>query len=1233
MPPLPADSRTFPQLMQPLPTYKFVLKRIADDWKLLLSIFSGVLIASALVSGAPIYLNSLKRLAVNTAIERSSSTFLNLLAFAPNIPLRDDSIDRSDLDVDEAINDHLSEFFLSRERYLKGPVFLVGTPRLPLPSALDANERASRGYFQYLSNIEKHVTFIDGVMASDEVVEGRNGPMIEAILGTSSAKVFGLSVGDKLLLTPSIGDPKRITVEIVGLMNPTDPAEEYWKYSANLFVAPAPLDDIPDVGIEVDPQEPPLALLLSKRAMLDSLRSAYPGTLLSSTWFIYVDKAGLKRIEPDDLKRSVQGFEDELSESLPGSAVFTGIETLLRRFERRSFFSSVPLLLLLTIMVITVLYYLTMMVSYLVQSREADVALLRSRGVSTPQLVRLYAIEGLAITTLAVVIAPFLAFGAIALSGKLPFFSDITGGSPLPVDMRWSPFLVAGAVGAISMAIFVVPGVLGARAGLIIHKLRSSRPPSVPLFQRYYLDLLLLVIGGLVFWELNARGQLVSGGLFKGVQVNEALLLAPVLVLTLVALVFMRLFPLLVRYIGGESAGLQQAVIYGTTVLLALTFTSEAVRAGAFDGLWLPLLLTAAIGATFWATDRAESTPAVVLGIALQAILVTATLLLRNPVAGSFSFIPSIALMLIVPMQLLYIGLRAINRAAPIWLSLSLWNMARNPLQYSWLVLLLVMVTGLGVLSTTVGGTLDRSYEDRISYEIATDIRVIGIPTHMARGRRALKEKYLEIPGVTGASLALRGRGSLGTTISGGAFEVLALESQEFHYLSWYRDDFSDRPLSGVMRSLQPQSLVEPLLIPEDAVTLAIWARPQEQWGNIFLWMVVQDARGVLDTVTLGELGAPEWGLMTAAVPRSLKPPLQLVSIQIFEPVYGPSGTPGSLWIDDIHAIRSDGSAVILEDFELGRNAWTPLATSVISSDRLTRVRDNVFRGAQSAVFKFGKDTDRGIRGFYRSPSGGPIPVVASETFMRASGVTVGQPIIVNLMNRLVPIVVQDTVNYFPTLDPSGAGFILTDLDGMLRHLNILSPTTSFSPNELYLTEAPGAEGAVRDAILALVGDDQILDRRAQIESIRLDPLITAGWKALSLLAVGIIILSAGMGYVTYLLAFSNRNRSQMGYLQSLGLSYGQMLGLLVLEHFVIVVIGLGLGTATGFFMSNLMVTALAVTEDGFKVIPPFILETDLGLLIPIYGALIGIFLASLLGVARGMKRIDLRAISRIEGG
>ena len=152
------------------------------------------------------------------------------------------------------------------------------------------------------------------------------------------------------------------------------------------------------------------------------------------------------------------------------------------------------------------------------------------------------------------------------------------------------------------------------------------------------------------------------------------------------------------------------------------------------------------------------------------------------------------------------------------------------------------------------------------------------------------------------------------------------------------------------------------------------------------------------------------------------------------------------------------------------------------------------------------------------------------------------------------------------------------------------------------------------------------------LESVRLDPLITAGWKAMVLLSIGVIILTAGLGYITYLLAFAGRSRAEMGLLQSLGLSRKQTIGLLSLEHVVILVIGLGLGSWAGFQMSTLMVRSVAVTETGASVVPPFVLMTDWSLLLPIYVVLVGFFVIVLLRLARSMLRLDLQALSRVEG-
>ncbi|MCH7786780.1 MAG: hypothetical protein IIC22_04625, partial [Chloroflexi bacterium] len=1096
--------------MQSLSIRKLIIKRLLDDWKLLLSIFIGIAIASSLVAGAPVYFTSLQKLGVNTSIDRSSAFFLNFFAFAPNIPLTRDGIEGSDQTFQGALQRHTPEIYRGHQRYFKSPNYIVGTPRNPLPETV-VRDQVSRGYFQNLSDMEQHIAFSEGRMATDTILDGARGPVLEAVLGSEQARLFRLSLNDRIVLTPSMGEPTRVTAIIVGIMDATDPTEEYWGRSAQIYLNPAPLEETVDFEVVIDPEEPPLSLFITQESFITAVGGAYPGSVVTSSWNVFVNKEGLKTWSIPETRERISSLNTEISLAMPGSAVFTGIDTLLNEFERRSFFSSVPLLLLLTIMVLTVLYFLAMMVSYLVLSREDDVALLRSRGVSTMQLLRLYALEGLVLTVVAVFMAPFVAIGAVALAGTLPYFREITDGALLPVKFHWLSFAMAAGTGLLTLAIFVVPNVVGARTGLVIHKLRSSRPPSIPFFQRYYIDAGLLILGGLIFWELQARGQFISGGLFKDVQVNEALLLAPILFLLAVALLFMRFFPLFVRYISGEAPTLVHMLVVAIVVSLAPAIIIQEIGDDNGFAWLLPVAALAAVAGVYWLTHRAKQTLFMVGGLVVQAGLVALVVTIKPPASDEASFVPTIALIALVPVQIAFYLLRASAKVAPVWVSMSLWHMARNPLQYSWLVLLLVLVTGLGVLATTVGGTLDRSYEERILYSVAADLRVAGVPGHLARGTRALKETYLAIPGVTSVSLGLRGRGVVGTNFAGSGFDLLALESQDFSYISWYRDDFSVRPLTGIMRTLQPIVQNEPITLPEGASTIGVWLKPADEYSNMFVWVAIQDSTGVVTTISMGETGPTEWHLIRGDIPRSLVPPLTVAAIQIFEPVFGPAGTAGSILLDDLHVtIGSNGEEVVLEDFE-GLSTWTPLATSVLSSDSITLTRQDSYSGDAAGLFRFGKDTDRGIRGFYQSPGGGPLPIVVSSSFLLATGTRVNDPIIVDILGRLIPVVIRDTVEYFPTLQPLGSGFILADLDSLLRHLNILSPTTGFYPNELFIKEAPGAGEAVSEVVYRIVGSsEQVFDREALLTDVRLDPLITAGWRAMVALSVILIVFTSG---------------------------------------------------------------------------------------------------------------------------
>ena len=76
------------------------------------------------------------------------------------------------------------------------------------------------------------------------------------------------------------------------------------------------------------------------------------------------------------------------------------------------------MILLLTVLAVTVAFYLGMMISYLVQSREEDHALIRTRGFGLKATVRVYSFEGILLTAMAVVVAPLLGDSAGSCRGN-----------------------------------------------------------------------------------------------------------------------------------------------------------------------------------------------------------------------------------------------------------------------------------------------------------------------------------------------------------------------------------------------------------------------------------------------------------------------------------------------------------------------------------------------------------------------------------------------------------------------------------------------------------------------------------------------------------------------------------------------------------------------------------------------------------------------------------------------
>ena len=1228
------------QYMRKLTNARLVSRRLADEWKLLTSVFIGILVAVTISVGSTVYLTALEQLAFKVSLNQITAPLLNLTVYAKRIPLTTEAVDYLDGLVLSIATEHIEDLYAGHEMYLKGTSAIVGTEEMPLPAIGDQESLPTvwDGFFHTLTNFERHSVFLEGRAPSTSPLETGERITVEASISEQVAEETKLGPGDTVVVATDVFVPTRIAVRIVGVFQADNLQDEYWSTAALVLSsqsAPAQGGEEsgfppPDGVVWDDNQDLAVGLFVPREILTEVIGPAYERTLVNPIVFGKVDKEKLGDWTAARFVQRLDRIEDEVETEIAGATVSSGtVRGLIANVGRRVFFSRIPLLFLLTIMVVTVLFYMTMMVSYLAKSRERDSALMRTRGVGIAELLRLYTIEGIVMCALALVLGPPIAFGTITVIGLVPPFRETTGGELLLVRAEPIAFGIGAAIALLCLFLYVAFGAAGARGGLLTQKARAARPATMSFFHRYYLDVALVVIGGLVFWELQSREQIVSSGLFTELQVNETLLFGPILFLIVVALFFMRLFPLFVRFIGGESPGLVHLI----TGLSVAGLSGGALLFGYQDGTlseaYVPAVIAMAVGGAYYVTHRFIVGTWRWLGVGVQAGLVAAYVVTGEIQPSNTLFIAEIGLLAIVPAQVLYRLFTFVTRSAPAWLSISLWHMARNPLQYTWLVLLLVLVTGLGIFATTVGGTLTRSQDEQIQFETPTDMRIQGTPLFLSEGLHGMREEFVNTPAIDSGALGYRTSASIGNV----SMQLLALEPEAFGEIAWFRDDFANADLEQIMSMIAVTDGANGITLPADSQGIGLWIKSLEPQPLMSIWVVVQDSMGKVRAMSLGEVGELVWHKASTNLPEDLTGPFDLMAVSLYEPgtttQTSGGGTPGTVLLDDLFVELSDGSLQVLEGFE-GENVWSPIPTNFIGSDVLYTSPDDPYAGSRAGVFTFGTDRNRSVRGIYDASAGGVIPAVVSRGVSEVTGLRPGASQVVSISGWLVPVEIAGVIELFPTLNTANTGFMLADIDALLTYMNMMSQLSSVEANELYLQKTGDSPNVIEEIKEDLTSKLlKVNDTTAQREEIRRDPLQNAGWRALVVMALVVVLLAAIFGYVAYMLLVGESSEHEMGFLQSLGLSKVQLLGLLSCEHLTVVALGLGVGTWAGFQMSRLMVAPLAVSDIGQSIVPPFILVTDWSLMLPTYAMILAIFVTVMFVLYRSIGRSKLFELAR----
>ena len=384
------------------------------------------------------------------------------------------------------------------------------------------------------------VEMVAGELTDDPDPGADSEPLLRVVLGEDLARLARLGVGDRLVLRPFLSLPETFEIaEVSGIARPADPTDAIWDQ-----VRPGHLVLVDQRTFEgwsgtfmADPGADPW--LRRERGF----RRIGTG----QTFTLFLDREAVTVDNVEQLTRGVVGFTAEVARA-EGIRTLTRLPAVVSEFEVRTVVLGAPILAMLALIVTGALYFLIYAAALIVEREGNEMALLRLRGASSWQTTGLHLLQSALIALAAVALAPAVARFMVGMTGRIPPLSTLTGGEALAVSPARPivPFAVAGGIAAfVAMGLAVLPA---ARSTILELRALGSRPVRQSVWQRHHLDLFLVVIAGILLWELNQRGLVAANAADGGL--DPLSVAAPALFLFAGALLLLRVLPWLLRGVG-----------------------------------------------------------------------------------------------------------------------------------------------------------------------------------------------------------------------------------------------------------------------------------------------------------------------------------------------------------------------------------------------------------------------------------------------------------------------------------------------------------------------------------------------------------------------------------------------------------------------------------------------------------------------------------------------------------
>ncbi|MGW5115081.1 FtsX-like permease family protein [Streptomyces noursei] len=263
-------------------------------------------------------------------------------------------------------------------------------------------------------------------------------------------------------------------------------------------------------------------------------------------------------------------------------------------------------------------------------------------------------------------------------------------------------------------------------------------------------------------------------------------------------------------------------------------------------------------------------------------------------------------------------------------------------------------------------------------------------------------------------------------------------------------------------------------------------------------------------------------------------------------------------------------------------------------------------------------------------PARPPLPAVATDAFLRASGSRVGAVIDVTVNGRAVRARIGAAVRALPgpADEPVGSGGLLVDFGALDEALSDLG-AAPLDAAEWWLRTMPGSTATAVSALRARPDLDpgQVLVRDEIARDLHDDPLGRGPQTALAA-AAAVAVALAATGFAVGAAGAVRERARELAVLRALGAPRPQLARMIAAEQGVLIALALTVGTALGAALARAVVPLVVLTQEAGRPVPPVLVELPPGQVAGLLAAVaaVPLLVVAVVGLRRGDPVRALRA-------